>query len=305
MREQHRSHNHFCKLPGRIYIFLTAAVLSTLTGATTPRAWGGVVSKQYTNTIAEGTFTYWVTTPSGYNPSTAYPLIVNFPGMGREKPAAQQGYSYSRRFMFDQSFADATPASRVLATNHIGIAVNYCGWLASYGSDAAKTTMAMLDEVRRNYKIDPKRIFALGFSAGGAALDEYVWGNSYFTATNSPWAGVMVCACNGSAGNTQITPKTMPVFLEYGTAGDVPSCIAGTRSRYDNLAAAGYKDLDGGVHAIAGQAHEISGYERLAPGLHPNANELIAAWWVRVNAAISGSTNPPSPKTDNLKKMAR
>lgn len=260
-------------------------------------AGAAVVTEYKTLTLPGGTVQYYVTLPNNYNPATAYPLIVSFPGTGRDAGTtnSNQGRTYTRRFVFDTG-TNCTPESQVLATNHISACVWYTGWLASYNDDAANATIAMIAQVRLDRNIDPQRIFALGFSAGGYGLDDLVWGN-YYSAPSFPFAGVIVCSCNGTTTGGAAPPKTMPVFSEYGQTayGEISSCISETIQRHNNLATAGYSDLE--IVEVLQQSHWISDYTAT---YSPNANQLIAAWWARVNGQIGTAGQPPVITAVNL-----
>jgi predicted esterase len=110
---------------------------------------------------------YVVTTPPGYDPKVAYPLILDFHGGNR----ARDKKAISNSDQIWCHFVKRRPL--------IVVGVNCGPWRAwmdrtkskaeKYESGIAYVT-TVYEEIRKNYRIDPKRMYLGGFSAGSNFL---------------------------------------------------------------------------------------------------------------------------------------
>jgi predicted esterase len=194
----------------------------------------------------------------------------------------------TRRFVFEGSSIRKA----------IGVAIWYeeGSWIYPHWSNpnAFAATKAVMDKVRADHSVDPKRIFLFCFSQGGNAVEKLVWGNT-FSAKDFPFAGLIFCSAvfEGEAKlNNPMVPKNIPIFIEYGdvSAGEYAQMPGYSESLFKALKSAGYTDVE--KNKIKGQGHVISDYDSK---LKPNAQSLIAAWWKRVDAAISQGVKPAQP----------
>lgn len=173
----------------------------------------GFVEKQFKN--ADGSISpYVVFVPRDYDGKKEYPVILFLHGSGEtkgdkggKKPVEVGiGTAIKKR---DKSFPFITviPQSEKRT------------WGAN--SDDGKRAMAMLDEVMKEYKTDPKRVYLTGLSMGGFGT----W--SLAAAHPEKWAAI-VPICGGGNVKDADKIKNIPIWAFHG---DADTAVPVARSR--------------------------------------------------------------------------
>jgi predicted peptidase len=122
------------------------------------------------------------------------------------------------------------------------------GWTASSGP--GKTAMAILAEVRKNYKVDANRIYLTGLSMGGGGT----W--SLAVAHPDMWAAIVpICGAGGAKAADMEKIKDIPCWVFHGDADptvkvtvsrDLVAALkkAGSNVRYDEFPGVGHNSWD-------------------------------------------------------------
>ena len=184
----------------------------------------GCVAKSFTN--ADGSKSpYIVYVPEGYDGTRPVPVVVFLHGSGESKGGAKQpveqgianGHLAKRRNTFPAVVV--IPQCETRAT----------GWQAA-GPDG-KRAVAILDQVQKDYKIDPARVYLTGLSMGGYGT----W--SLAAAHPDRWAAI-VPVCGGGDPKAAATFAKVPCWAFHGDKDDaVP--VAKSRAMVAALKAAG------------------------------------------------------------------
>ncbi|WP_223607881.1 PHB depolymerase family esterase [Chryseobacterium sp. OSA05B] len=105
---------------------------------------------------------YIVYTPKGYDPGTSrkYPVIFNFHGGGMT-PAEQMLYTQMNRTADQHNFIAVYPKG-IKEDWNVGFGMSY-----KKGTDDMGFVEALLNQIEKDYKVDPKKVFATGLSRGG------------------------------------------------------------------------------------------------------------------------------------------
>jgi polyhydroxybutyrate depolymerase len=115
---------------------------------------GAAVSGSFvtrTRSIAERERTYHVRLPDGYDPNRAYPVVFRWHGRGGNGLSGGLGIEWAAGRDVIVAAADGLDTMWTAGSEEVDLAL----------------FDAMLDELSREACIDPARIFAYGFSAGG------------------------------------------------------------------------------------------------------------------------------------------
>lgn len=188
----------------------------------------GFIDKEFKN--ADGTTSpYVVFVPHDYDGKKEYPTILFLHGAGETKqPDAKKdgkkpvevgiGPAIKKR---EKTFPFIVVIPRAEGR----------GW----GADTknAKRALAMLDEVQKEYKTDPKRQYLTGLSMGGMGT----W--SIGMATPDRWAAI-VPICGSGDTKTADKLKDVPVWAFHGDA-DTAVKVEGSREMIDAIKKAGGK----------------------------------------------------------------
>lgn len=162
----------------------------------------GFVSKVYKG--KEGESKYVVFVPHDYKGDKDYPLILFLHGAGERgtdgKKQAMVGLGKAikdkkEKFPFIVVFPQAQKT-----------------WQA--GSPDGKRALGILDEVQKDYKVDPKRIYLTGLSMGGYGT----W--SMAAAMPSRWAAIVPVCGGGNPANAEKI-KDIPCWCFHGDADTV------------------------------------------------------------------------------------
>ena len=139
---------------------------------------------------------YLLHIPPGYTPGTPMPLVLNLHG-GAGNPVQQQDDSGFNDVADANGFIVVYPAGsgRVtrdrLLTWNIGEGSTFA---TKEGIDDIGFLRAVLDEVSANYSVDPKRVYATGFSQGAFMCYRLACEMSDRIAAIAPVSGVMLGA---------------------------------------------------------------------------------------------------------------
>lgn len=222
--------------------FLAAAVIATaaVLAATASRlpaaqdAKTGFLKKTFKN--ADGTESpYVVFVPADYNGTKEYPVILFLHGAGETKGGSKQpvevgiGPAIKKREK-DFPFITVIPQSEKRT------------WKAD--SDDGKRAIAILDEVMKDYKCDPKRQYLTGLSMGGFGT----WSNA--AAHPNRWAAIVpICGGGNPADAAKI--KDIPCWCFHGDK-DTAVKVDLSRTMIDALKKAGgtpkYTEYPGVAH---------------------------------------------------------
>ena len=137
------------------------------------------------------TRSYWIHLPPGYEASRPTPLVLVFHGGGGTSAGAESSTGISR--LADQKgFIAVYPQG--LPFSQLG--GNYTTWAAtgpldsiSGGTDDLLFVSVLLDALQARYCVDPRRIYATGFSAGGAMTAFLTCGLTGRIAAFAPFSG--------------------------------------------------------------------------------------------------------------------
>jgi polyhydroxybutyrate depolymerase len=156
-------------------------------GATTEQS---VAVNPATNDGA-ATRTYWVHVPTGYTAARSTPLLLVFHGGGGTGIGMEAATGFSP-FADQRDFLVVYPQG--LAYSSLG--PGYTSWAATgpldtiaNGVDDLRFISDLLDALQRLYCVDPQRIYATGFSAGGAMTSFLTCGLTGRLAAFAPMSG--------------------------------------------------------------------------------------------------------------------
>ncbi len=117
------------------------------------------VTIRHTVQVDEYARSYQVHTPPNYDPSTRYPVVVNFDGI-EGSGDRMEAYSDIDKLPVIAVYPDSIPG-----------ALGFTAWQSApyslKGDYDTKFIEAMLDELPTNYCVDGGRVFAVGMSNGG------------------------------------------------------------------------------------------------------------------------------------------
>lgn len=182
----------------------TAATVAATAVAATARADDakktGFLTRTYKNPDGHES-PYVVFVPHGYDGTKEVPVVLFLHGAGEtkggEKMPVEQGLGYHIRGRLEKVF----PAVAVFPQAETR------GWQAD--GPNAKRAIAMLDEVMKEYKIDPARQYLTGISMGGFGT----WHNAFMYPDR--WAA-MVPVCGGGDLKAADVIKHIPCWAWHG-----------------------------------------------------------------------------------------
>ena len=179
---------------------------------------------------------YFVFVPHGYKGDKAYPVILFLHGAGEtsnEKKLLQVGLG---------------PAVKKREKNFPFIAVFPLALERDWKSDNGKRAIAILDEVKKTFKVDDKRIYLTGLSMGGYGT----W--SLAVAHPDRWAAIAPI-CGGGDPSKADNIKHIPCWCFHGDADKAVPVEksremikalkdAGGKPRYDEYPGVGHNSWD-------------------------------------------------------------
>jgi poly(3-hydroxybutyrate) depolymerase len=204
----------------------------------------GDFERHYMLDAAAEIMPYRVFVPKTYNASKPAPLVVTLHGLGSSEDT------------FMDAYARSIPQ---LAEKYGYIAVSPLGYRPdgfygfSYGNDAAsrrkqelseQDVMQVLARMRRDYKIDDRRIYLMGHSMG--AIGTWFLGAKY----PDIWAALGTVAGTGNP-QTMTAMKHIPQFVVHGDA-DPTVPVGGSKRMVEEMKKLGvdhvYVEVPGGNH---------------------------------------------------------
>jgi len=193
----------------------------------------GEFKKAYLSKVDSTLQPYQMFVPTSYDKSKAFPLVIALHGMGGDENSYFQAYAQGA-FKVEaekHGYIVACPKGRKPASMYIG--------------DAEKDVMDVISEVRRDYNIDPDRIYLTGHSMGGYGTWSVAMSHPDLFAALAPVSG----GSNTPAGMSKIAH--IPQLVVHG---DADPTVPVERSR--TMVAAGkklgaeikYMEVPGGDH---------------------------------------------------------
>lgn len=193
----------------------------------------GEFKKAYRSKVDSTLQPYQVFIPAAYDKSKTFPLVIALHGMGGDENSYFQAYAQGA-FKIEaekRGYIVACPKGRKPASMYIG--------------DAEKDVMDVIAELRRDYNIDPDRIYMTGHSMGGYGTWSVAMSHPDVFAALAPVAG----GANNPAGMSKIAH--IPQLIVHG---DADPTVSVERSRV--MVAAGkklgvemkYIEVPGGDH---------------------------------------------------------
>jgi predicted peptidase len=185
--------------------------------------------------------------PTSYNGSRAYPLIIALHGLGGTEDAFFENY--------DKAFPPLAEQHGYIVAGVLGYRVDGSyGWgLGSPPADpnarrtqdlSEQDVMRVLDLARKNYKIDPNRIYLMGHSMGGIG--------TWKLAPKYPdlWAAIAPFSGSGAPATLERI-KSVPEFVVHGD-NDPTVNVQGSRTMVAKMKELGievkYVEVPGGNH---------------------------------------------------------
>lgn len=169
--------------------------------------------------------------PEAYNPAKTWPLVVALHGMGGDENSMFDAYAGSvKRAAERLGFLIVCPKGRDTASMYRGA--------------AEQDVMDVLAEVRRDYRVDPKRIYLMGHSMGGYG--------TWSTAMDHPDVFAALGPISGGGNPAgMVKLKDVPQYVVHGDA-DPTVPVTQSRMMVEAGKKAGanivYVEVPGGTH---------------------------------------------------------
>jgi predicted peptidase len=172
----------------------------------------------------DGEAKYVVFVPADYKPGTAYPIILFLHGSGETQGGSKMPVEVGI----------GTAIKKAEKTFPFFVVIPQ-SQKRTWGADSAdaKRALAMLEEVQKEYKTDPKRVYLTGLSMGGYGT----W--SIATKYPEKWAAI-VPICGGGDPKQAEKLKDLPIWCFHGDA-DPAVKVERSRDMMKALEAAGAK----------------------------------------------------------------
>jgi len=210
------------------------AMLDALSSGSDPfAARRGEFKKAYRSKVDNTLQPYQVFVPTGYDKSKPFPLVIALHGMGGDENSYFLAYGQGafKTEAEKHGYIVACPKGRKPASMYMG--------------DAEKDVMDVLAEMKRDYNVDPDRIYLTGHSMGGFGTWSVAMSHPDVFAAIAPVSG----GANSTAGMARIAH--IPEIVVHG---DTDPTVSVERSRV--MVAAGkklgmeikYIEVPGGDH---------------------------------------------------------
>jgi len=170
----------------------------------------GEFKKAYRSKVDSTLQPYQVFVPTAYDKSKMFPLVIALHGMGGDENSYFQAYAQGafKTEAEKHGYIVACPKGRKPASMYIG--------------DAEKDVMDVIAEMRRDYNIDPDRVYLTGHSMGGYG--------TWSVAINHPDVFAALAPISGGANNPAAMSKIahIPQLVVHG---DTDPTVPVERSR--------------------------------------------------------------------------
>lgn len=191
----------------------------------------GDISKAYRSDVDQTLQPYRVFVPTAYDAKKPTPLVIGLHGMGGNESSLFTGYEGTLlREAERKGFLVAAPKGRATTS--------------MYRGTAEKDVLDVLAEVRRDYNVDPRRIYLMGHSMGGYGTWSVAMNHPDLFAALGPIAGG-----GNPSGMEKI--KHIPQFIVHGD-NDPTVNVSQSRSMVEAGRKAGatieYIEVKGGGH---------------------------------------------------------
>jgi len=192
----------------------------------------GDLQKSYQSKVDGSYQPYRLYVPTDYNPSSTYPLLVLLHGMGGNENTMFDGYGNGAvlKVAEHHSYLVVCPKGREPAS--------------MYRGSAEQDVLDVLADVRRAYKVNPKRVYLAGHSMGAFGTWSVAADHPDLFAALGPISG---------GGDIGIAPKLkdVPQFVVHGDA-DPTVNVSQSRLMVEAMKKAGaevkYTEVPGGNH---------------------------------------------------------
>jgi predicted esterase len=190
---------NFDRLDFRAQLREATTLLDGLAAGTDPFATSrGEFKKAYRSKVDSTLQPYQVYVPAAYDKSKMFPLVIALHGMGGDENSIFQAYAQGafKTEAEKHGYIVACPKGRKPASMYIG--------------DAEKDVMDVIAEMRRDYTIDPDRIYLTGHSMGGYG--------TWSVAMNHPDVFAALAPISGGANNPAAMSKIahIPQLVVHG-----------------------------------------------------------------------------------------
>lgn len=208
----------------------------------------GDIKRHYMLDAANEIMPYRVFVPSTYKPSTSFPLIVALHGLGATEDSFFDSYARKLPELAEQNgyIIAGSLGYRVDGGYGWGVGTPPTDTAARRSSELSEMdVMQVLAQVRKQYNIDPKRIYLMGHSLGAIG--------TWKVAAKYPdiWAALGLFSGQGSIATAEQL-KRIPEFVVHGDA-DPTVNVRGSRTMVAALRAVNaelvYIEVPGGNHS--------------------------------------------------------
>ena len=207
----------------------------------------GDIKRHYTLAAADEIMPYHLLVPSSYTASKATPLIIALHGLGGTEDSFFDAYGKQLPALAEQrGYIVAAPLGyRVDGGYGWGLGAPPTDFTARRLAELSEDdVMHVLAEVRRNYNVDPKRIYLMGHSMGAIG--------TWKIAPKNPatWAALGAFSGQGVPATVE-RMRDVPEYVVHGDA-DPTVNVAGSRAMVAAMKAQGvdvkYVEVPGGNH---------------------------------------------------------
>jgi poly(3-hydroxybutyrate) depolymerase len=233
--------------PDKDFVEAQAVATAARTGKNPFATKTGDFKRHYLLDTAGEIIPYHMYVPTSYNGSRAYPLIIALHGLGGTEDAFFENY--------DKAFPPLAEQHGYIVAGVLGYRVDGSyGWgLGNPPADpnarrtqdlSEQDVMRVLDLARKNYKIDPNRIYLMGHSMGGIG--------TWKLAPKYPelWAAIAPFSGSGAPATLERI-KSVPEFVVHGD-NDPTVNVQGSRTMVAKMKELGievkYVEVPGGNH---------------------------------------------------------
>jgi poly(3-hydroxybutyrate) depolymerase len=207
----------------------------------------GDLKRHYTLTAADEVMPYRLYVPRSYTPAKAMPLVISLHGLGGTEDAFFEAYGRKMPELAElRGYIVAAPLGyRVDGAYGVSLGANPADAAAKRTREfSEQDVMQVVDAVRQQYTIDPRRIYLMGHSMG--AIGTWALAAKY----PDRWTALGVFSGFGAVNTARII-SAIPQFVVHGDA-DPTVPVGGSRTMVAALKGVGadvtYIEVPGGNH---------------------------------------------------------